>query len=358
MVRGINMETKKILVVDDIPANIVAMKKILKNVDAEIIESTSGTRALELSLQNDFAVILLDVQMPEMDGYEVAECLRSSQRTKATPIVFVTANSREEGNISQGYDAGGIDYITKPIDSYILQKKVEMFLKLYDKQTELSDINNKLEEYVERLEKANIEAKEAKIAAEKANYAKSCFLANMSHELRTPMNGNLGMLELLLHTELTEKQKKLVETSLNCGEHLLALINDILDLSKIESGELLIEHKEFNLHNIVSEVFDIVNLLAENNNVKLSKKIDIDHKKMCIGDSHRVKQVLINIINNAIKFSKDGTVELNIRRGDNNIIFLKWWIQELASLRIKLIISLIVSRKLTNPPHEHMAEPA
>ncbi len=141
----------KILVVDDIQANLVAMRAILRRQPAEIIEATGGNEALALSLDHEFAMVLLDVQMPEMDGYEVAEILRSTERTENTPIIFVTASHREFLHELKGYEVGAVDYIGKPVDEQILNSKVSFFLDLYQskraleqKMLEVKELNDRL----------------------------------------------------------------------------------------------------------------------------------------------------------------------------------------------------------------------
>jgi len=127
----------KILIVDDIPANIIAMKTLLKSVNAEFFEATNGNDALSLAIKHNFALVLLDVQMPEMSGYEVAELMHNTEKTKYIPIIFVTANMMEEASVRKGYSVGAIDYITKPIDKEILCSKVHFFLESFQQKEEL-----------------------------------------------------------------------------------------------------------------------------------------------------------------------------------------------------------------------------
>lgn len=141
-----NNAKPKILVVDDTPANIVAMRSVLKDIEVDIYEADSGKEALMHCLKNDFSVALLDVQMPEMDGYEVAELMRSSARSKYVPIIFVTAKDSDDADKIQGYETGAVDYITKPINTTILRSKVNVFVELYKQRQQLKILNETLDE--------------------------------------------------------------------------------------------------------------------------------------------------------------------------------------------------------------------
>jgi len=158
-----------ILIVDDQPANLFAMGNILKKEKAELIKATSGNEVLAKSLNHDLALILLDVQMPDMNGYEVAEFLRREEKTKHIPIIFITAIDREESREIQGYDSGAVDYIFKPINPQILLSKVKVFIQLYKNKIQLQNFVLDLEEKNEILEKEIEERKKVEIEKEKMN---------------------------------------------------------------------------------------------------------------------------------------------------------------------------------------------
>ena len=296
-------EPKKfnILLVDDRPENLITLEGILESAELRIFKACSGNEALSLMFETDFALVLLDVQMPGMDGFETAEIMRSAERTRNIPIIFVTAISTERKYIFQGYEKGAVDYLYKPLDLEILKSKIKAYIELFKHKQELLDTTIKLEKTIAELNKA-------KVIAEEATKAKSSFLANMSHEIRTPLNGIIGMAELILMDDLPELQQERLIDLKTSSESLLEIINEILDISKIEADKLELECVNFSLRKMVEKSVRLLAVKAFEKNIEMVCRIDPALPDYFLGDPLRIRQILINLLGNAIKFTHTGYV--------------------------------------------------
>lgn len=286
----------KILIVDDNEGNILVLCEILRQLkQCEISGAATGNEALKKILKQEFNLIILDIQLPDINGYELARILKTHKRTIDIPIIFCSAIFTAEEWIKKGFELGAIDYLLKPIKEEQLLNKINYYIKLHEKQTKL----------IHKLLQTNQEL-------EKQNKVKSEFLANMSHEIRTPLNGVLGMAQILRLSELSDEQRSFVEIIITSGKSLLKIINNILDYSKLEAGKAELDEHEFNLKELVVEVMQPFIFEGKKKNLQVSYSIDEEVPRFFIGDSSKLRQILNNLLSNALKFTQVGFVQLKV----------------------------------------------
>lgn len=290
----------RILAVDDTPANIEMLYAILQP-EYTVSVAMNGRDALEIARTALPDVILLDIVMPGMDGYEVCRKLKEQQETSAIPIIFVTAlNSPQEEE--KGFALGAVDFISKPFSPPTVLARIKTHLAL-------SNQNKMLEERVALRTAELIQAKEA---AEAASQAKSVFLANISHELRTPLNGIQGMVQLLEGSSLDAGQKELVSMLNHSTVRLGSLVASLLELSQIESGKLATEHKRVSLRLMLQPVLKVFSSQAHVQGLNFTSTImpDVPDEVFC--DPGCIKQILTNVLSNAVRYTKSGEITLTI----------------------------------------------
>lgn len=279
-----------ILVIDDKPENLISLKKFLELHKFSVDVASSGEEALKKILKFSYALIILDVQMPGMDGFEVAEAISGYSKTKDIPIIFLSANNTDKDFITKGYDSGGIDYITKPVDADILLLKVKTFYRLYEQTRELTEIQETL--------KAEIEFRK------EAETKKDEFISIASHELKTPLTSIKGYLQLLersIENGDNESGKKYLARTQAQVEKLRHLIADLLDISKIDSGKMKFNYKKFDFEQLLDNTIDVIMQTNPEYNIIKTRSDQV----LGYGDEARIEQVIVNFITNAIKYSPD-----------------------------------------------------
>lgn len=431
----------KILLVDDLPENLFSLEIILSNKDYLCVKANSGNEALKILLhQQDFALILIDVQMPKMDGFETVELIREVETLKHVPIIFLTASMDNSSHIFKGYQTGAVDYMIKPLNPEILKAKVAVFTDLYLKNQELlvqkeqlkalyrdvvaqkmlfkyshglieashdplfaisaegkiTDMNNasskiiglsrqkligtdffnyftepqkarevyqevfetgfvtdapltikhhegKLTEVLfngavykddtrnvtgvvivardvteqKRFQNELIEAKSisenARQIAENAMKSKQQFLSNMSHEIRTPMNAIIGFTKVVLKTELNKEQKEYLDAIKVSGDALIVLINDILDLAKVDSGKMTFEQTPFKMVVTIQSMLKLFETKIQGKNLILVTHFDAEIPEVLGGDAVRLNQIILNLVSNAVKFTSEGKITVGAK---------------------------------------------
>lgn len=294
------MKKTKVLIVDDYKENIEALSQLIQDERVETHFAMNASDALELISQHEFGLALLDVQMPGTSGFELAQLIRSVKRFKSLPIIFVTAQPQDSALIFQGYQTGAIDVLFKPLDPNMVRAKVQMFVELAQQRA-------LLESHVEELERLRHEA-------DAANLAKSQFLANMSHEIRTPLAAVMGFAELISKGNPSEEDKAECSDAIKRnGTLLMRLIDDLLDLSKIEANKFELESVPFSLPILLRDVESTMSFKAQEKGVQLHFNFPTQIHTAYQADSVKLKQILLNIIGNAVKFSPGGNVTVDVK---------------------------------------------
>ena len=312
------MEKINILTVDDRPQNLLVLERYLKDSEINIVKAESGNQALGLVLERQFALILMDVQMPDMDGFETAELIRQNNDSKEIPIIFLTAISKEEKHVFKGYQSGAVDYLFKPFDPEILRSKVAVFVKLHKQKLELESINSELEK---RVELRTAELRIAKEKAKQANIAKSRFLSNMSHELLTPLHGIMSFANLgATHSEKPNDSKlhKYFTNISESGYRLRSLLQDLLDLTQFQSGNFNYSPQNCCIEGIIDSVINNLSHLIQKNSITINiEKPAVDTIVWC--DPEKMNKLFRHLISNAIKFSNQGGL-IDVSFAESHII--------------------------------------
>ncbi len=285
-----------ILIVDDTYENLISLKKVLEVNHFEVDTASSGEEALRKVLRKEYVLIILDVQMPGMDGFEVAEAISGYSRAKETAIIFLSALNTDLQYIAKGYSSGGLDYITKPVDMNILLLKVKTFYHIYEQSRKLKEVQaTLLDEIAYRKE---------------AERKKDEFISIASHELKTPLTSVKGYVQLL-ERSIDKGDHKTIKNHLHKAqvqlEKLNNLIADLLDISKIESGKMKFNMHPFCLNHMLENVIEI--MYQSNPEFNIIKSLP--EPCSIYADEARIEQVVVNFLTNAIKYAP-GTSEIHI----------------------------------------------
>jgi len=306
-----------ILVVDDNRSNLFTARALIEEyINARVVLADTSTKALHELIKHSVDLIILDVHMENgMDGFELAKIIKSRKKTEHIPIVFLTAACITEEFKKKGFEIGAVDYLTKPIDDFLMINRINVYLKLIEKERKM---NIRLQEQAEELRRA-------KDIAEEANEAKDMFLANISHELRTPLNILLGATQVTKYHLENDKvlDRKKIDIKLNTQiqncYRLIRLVNNLIDITKIDSSNFLLNLSECNIVEVVESIVTSVVEYAELKNIKIIFDTDVEEVILAC-DLDSIERIILNLLSNAIKFTpKDGNIFVNINTINNSV---------------------------------------
>lgn len=295
-----------VLLVDDLPAKLMAMEAVLSTLGENLLKASSGEEALRLLLKQEFAVIVLDVKMPMMDGFETAALIRQRKKTESTPIIFVTGIGGSKFEMARGYFLGAVDYIFSPIIPEVLKSKVRVFTELYRKTHQIKRMNDELEQkIVERtcqLEAANQELS-------RLNRLKSDFLSIVSHDIRTPLASIKWGIDIIrdgTEGEITERQGNILSLARDNIDRLDRMIDNVLNFNKIEAGCLDLSIEETELCNLTDETCRFMQMEANRKEIRIITEFPPHREVIAACDHDKIRAILINLIHNAVKFTSPG----------------------------------------------------
>ncbi len=303
-----------VLIVDDTPSKLMALSAIVSGMALEVVTANSGEQALRQLLKQDFAVILLDVNMPTMSGFETATLIRSRPRSAYTPIIFVTAEADSEADRISGYALGAVDFIYSPIIPEVLRAKVQVFVDLFNLQGQILLHNEQLESLVALRTSALTEEvtknKEMVVQLIAQDKVKNELIQNVNHELRTPLTAIIGYVDMMIDDVDSDVEPELaasLATVLRNSLRLQLFIESMMQVSKIEFGEVPLVISTIDIGNLLGDVETTLKSTANNFGVEVTLRLDSPASDLLIdGDVHQLEQVFLNLVNNALKFTPRG----------------------------------------------------
>ncbi|UVE17914.1 hybrid sensor histidine kinase/response regulator [Pseudomonas sp. LS44] len=308
----------KLLIVDDLPENLLALAALIQGEERSVFQASNADQALALLLEHEFALAILDVQIPGLNGFELAELMRSTEKTKQIPIVFVSAADRELDYAFKGYESGAVDFLHKPLSPHEVRSKVSVFVELYRQRKALLCQLESLEHSRREQEALLSELRATQSELHQAVRMRDDFMSIISHELRTPLNG------LMLETQLRkvrleqnnteaftlDKLRVMNERDERQLQSLTRLIEDMLDASRIRTGKLSIRPQRSDLAALVRRVVE--NLAAHIANATGTVEVHAPEPVLALVDEFRIEQVIANLLTNALRYGADQPVHVTV----------------------------------------------
>ncbi|KAA0955235.1 hybrid sensor histidine kinase/response regulator [Pseudomonas sp. ANT_H12B] len=316
----------KLLIVDDLPENLLALEALIRREDRIVYKALSADEALSLLLQHEFAMAILDVQMPGMNGFELAELMRGTEKTRNIPIVFVSAAGRELNYAFKGYESGAVDFLYKPLDIHAVKSKVNVFVELYRQSKEMKQQVEALEQSRREQEALLKQLQSTQLELEQAVRMRDDFMSIVAHEVRTPLNG------LILETQLRkmhlardnaaaftlDKMHAMVDRDERQIKSLIRLIEDMLDVSRIRTGKLSIRPKHFDLATLVRNLLH--NFAPQIDAAESSVTLQAEQPVMGHWDEFRLEQVISNLMTNALRYGAKSPITVKVYSEHNQAL--------------------------------------
>jgi signal transduction histidine kinase len=315
-------DPSKLLIVDDLPENLRALDALIRGEGRLVFQASGGEEALALMLEHEFALAILDVQMPGMDGFELAELMRGTERTRNIPIVFVSAAGRELNYAFKGYETGAVDFLYKPLDPDAVRSKVNVFVTLDQQRRQMQRQMAALERSRQEQETLLRELNQTQEELQRSLRMRDEFMSLVAHELRTPLN------TLFLETQMRSLQLKrgtlasiqpeqfdaMIKRDERQIKAMIRLIDDMLDVSRMRSGQLSIRPGQVELMTLLERVVSDLSLQAAATGCKLSLQ---EHPPVAgCWDEFRIEQVVVNLLTNALRYGGGQPVEVSVQHAD------------------------------------------
>ncbi|MEX5746870.1 ATP-binding protein [Massilia sp. X63] len=318
-------DPSKLLIVDDLPENLRALDALIRGEGRLVYQASSGDHALALMLEHDFALAILDVQMPGMDGFELAELMRGTERTRNIPIVFVSAAGRELNYAFKGYESGAVDFLYKPLDSDAVRSKVNVFVTLDQQRRQMQRQMAALERSRQEQETLLRELNQTQEELQRSLRMRDEFMSLVAHELRTPLNtlfleaqmrslqlkrGTLGAINPDQFEAMIRRDERQIKS-------MIRLIDDMLDVSRMRSGQLSIRPGQVQLMDLLERVVSDLSLQASATGCKLS--LNPHPPVEGCWDEFRIEQVVVNLLTNALRYGGGQPVEVSVQYAGDTV---------------------------------------